>query len=441
MKVCVIGSGYVGLVAGACFADTGNTVTCADIDRKKIDGLKENILPIYEPGLREIVVRNQADGRLVFTTDVAQAIKDNDVIFIAVGTPPDEDGSADLKHVAAVAKTIGENMNGFKVVVDKSTVPVGTADVVTEIISSKTDHEFAVVSNPEFLKEGAAVNDFLKPDRIVIGTDNERAQKMMAQLYGPFQRTSNRIIFMTVRSAEMTKYAANAMLATRISFMNEVSRLCEDVGADVDDVRRGIGSDPRIGTKFLFPGVGFGGSCFPKDVRALLETGKKNGLDMDILRAVLRVNEHQKMRLVERVVERFGEDLSGLTFAVWGLAFKPQTDDMREAPAITIINALLERGAQVRATDPVAIEKAKDVFGDTITFFEGDYDTVEGADALLVVTEWPEYRNPDFDRLKNLLKAPVVFDGRNLYDPRRMAELGVEHVSIGRHTSAYYADK
>lgn len=432
MKVCIIGSGYVGLVAGACFADTGNTVTCADIDEGKIAGLKENILPIFEPGLQEIVVRNQDDGRLIFTTDVAKAVRDNDVIFIAVGTPPGEDGSADLQHVCAVAETIGENLNGYKVIVDKSTVPVGTADTVRDLIRSKTEEEFAVVSNPEFLKEGAAINDFVKPDRVVIGTDDERARQIMARLYEPFQRTSNRIIFMDVRSAEMTKYAANAMLATRISFMNEVARLCEDVGADVNAVRMGIGSDPRIGPKFLFPGVGFGGSCFPKDVRALMGTGARFNHEMHILRAVFAVNERQKMRLVERVVEHFGEDLSGMTFAVWGLAFKPNTDDMREAPSITIINALIERGAKIRATDPVAIENARKDFGETIDYVDNDYDTVEGADALLVVTEWSEYRNPDFDRLKALLKNPVIFDGRNLYDPGRMAEQGITHYSIGR---------
>lgn len=432
MKVCVIGSGYVGLVAGACFADTGNTVTCADIDEKKIAGLKENVLPIFEPGLQEIVERNQDDGRLTFTTDVASAIRASDVIFIAVGTPPDEDGSADLKHVLAVAKTIGDNLNGYKVVVDKSTVPVGTADLVAKTIAERTDQAFAVVSNPEFLKEGAAINDFLKPDRIVIGTDDERAREIMANLYGPFQRTSDRIIFMTVRSAEMTKYAANAMLATRISFMNEIARLCEEVGADVDHVRRGIGSDPRIGPKFLFPGIGFGGSCFPKDVRALMDTGVKNGQEMDILKAVFAVNEKQKMRLVERVVEHFGDDLSGLTFAVWGLAFKPQTDDMREAPAITIIDALLSRGARVKANDPVATENAQTIFGDRIAYVDNDYETAEGADALLVLTEWPEYRNPDFLRLKSLLKNPVIFDGRNVYEPSRMASLGFTHVPIGR---------
>ncbi len=432
MKVGVIGSGYVGLVAGACFADTGATVICADIDEGKIDGLKENVLPIYEPGLREIVVRNQDDGRLSFTTDVGRAIRDSTILFIAVGTPPDEDGSADLKHVLAVAATIGDNLNDFKVIVDKSTVPVGTADRVCAAIRSRTDGDFAVVSNPEFLKEGAAMEDFRKPDRIVIGTDDERARDLMGQLYAPFQRTSDRILYMDVRSAEMTKYAANAMLATRISFMNEISRLCEEVGADVDSVRRGIGSDPRIGSKFLFPGVGFGGSCFPKDVRALVGTGQEHGQAMDILQAVFRVNERQKKRLGERVVQHCGEDLTGRTFGVWGLAFKPRTDDMREAPSITVIGDLLARGARVRAHDPVAMDNARGIFGDTIEYVDNEYAAVEGADGLIVVTEWSEYRNPDFVQLKSLLAQPVVFDGRNLYDPRRMAELGFTHYSIGR---------
>ena len=439
MKVCVIGSGYVGLVAAACFADTGNDVISADIDANKIAGLKENILPIYEPGLKEIVVRNQGAGRLHFTTDVADGIQKCDIIFIAVGTPPDEDGSADLKHVSAVAGTIGDNLNGYKVVVNKSTVPVGTGDIVAQIIAGRSDGEFTVVSNPEFLKEGAAVHDFLKPDRIIIGTEDERAREMMSALYAPYQRTSNRIQFMDVRSAEMTKYAANAMLATRISFMNEISRLCDEVGADVASVRRGIGSDPRIGNKFLFPGVGFGGSCFPKDVRALVGTAEQHGQEMDILKAVFRVNERQKMRLVERVVEQFGEDLTGKTFAVWGLAFKPETDDMREAPSITIINALLARGAKVQAHDPVAAETAHVVFGDTITYAEGAYEALDGAEALLVVTEWKAYRTPDFGRVRSLLRNPVVFDGRNLYDPRSMAEAGFTHVSIGRPPSSRYA--
>lgn len=432
MKVCVIGSGYVGLVAGACFSDTGNDVTCADISEEKVEALKAGVIPIYEPGLHEIVERNSKVGRLTFTTDVAQAIRDNDVIFIAVGTPMDGEGAADLQHVKAVAEIIGDNLNGFKVIVDKSTVPVGTADMVMEIISSRTTGEFAVVSNPEFLKEGAAVQDFLKPDRIVIGTDSERGREVMARLYAPFQRTSNRIIFMDLRSAEMTKYAANAMLATRISFMNEVARLCEEVGADVDMVRRGVGSDPRIGSKFLFPGVGFGGSCFPKDLRALIQTGREYGRDMKVLRAVVEVNEAQKVRLVERIVEEFGEDLSGRTFALWGLAFKPETDDMREAPSIEIIRGLRERGATVRAHDPVAIETAKAAITDEVEYTSDNYEALKDADALIVVTEWSQYRTPDFSRIKSLLKKPVIFDGRNLYRPELLEELGFSHYSIGR---------
>ncbi len=440
MKVCVIGSGYVGLVAGACFADTGNRVVCADVNEAKIEGLKRNELPIYEPGLQEIVVRNQADGRLIFTTDVDDAIRRSDVIFIAVGTPQGEDGSADLQYVQAVAEKIGDNLNGYKVVVDKSTVPVGTADMVTSIIASRTTGDFAVVSNPEFLKEGAAIQDFLKPDRIIIGTDDPQARKIMAQLYAPFQRTSNRIYFMDARSAEMTKYAANAMLATRISFMNEISRLCEEVGADVTQVRHGIGSDPRIGNKFLFPGVGFGGSCFPKDLKALISIGSDYGQEMTILKSVVAVNERQKMRLVERVVEHFGEDLSGRTFAVWGLAFKPATDDMREAPSLTIIPALLARGARVRATDPVAIENAQHDLPDDVVFCEDNYQTCEGCDALLVVTEWTEFRQPDFDRIGALLKNRVIFDGRNLYDPEQLGDAGFTHYSIGRPTGEPVAE-
>lgn len=432
MKVCVIGSGYVGLVAGACFADTGNDVTCADISEEKIEALNNNVIPIYEPGLSEIVARNAREGRLTFTTDVAGAIRDNDIVFVAVGTPQDEDGSADLQHVKAVAESIGDNLNGFKVIVDKSTVPVGTADIVSSIVASRATGEFAVVSNPEFLKEGAAVQDFLKPDRIIIGTDDERARDIMARLYAPFQRTSERIIFMDVRSAEMTKYAANAMLATRISFMNEVARLCEEVGANVDLVRRGIGSDPRIGNKFLFPGVGFGGSCFPKDLKALIQTGREYNTEMTVLGAVVEVNERQKNRLVERVVEVFGEDLSGKRFALWGLAFKPETDDMREAPSLRIVEGLRARGATVVGHDPVARKTAGQVFGDSIEFADDNYEAADGADALLLVTEWAQYRTPDFARLKNLLRQPIIFDGRNLYKPERMAELGFDHFSIGR---------
>jgi UDPglucose 6-dehydrogenase len=428
----VIGSGYVGLVAGACFSDTGNDVTCADISEEKVEALKAGVIPIYEPGLHEIVERNSENGRLHFTTDVPSAIRDNDVIFIAVGTPMDGEGAADLQYVRNVAETIGDNLNGYKVIVDKSTVPVGTADMVTNIIATRATGEFSVVSNPEFLKEGAAVQDFLKPDRIIIGTDDERARDVMGRLYAPFQRTSNRIIHMDVRSAEMTKYAANAMLATRISFMNDIARLCEEVGADVDYVRRGVGSDPRIGSKFLFPGVGFGGSCFPKDLRALIQTGREYNRDMKVLKAVVDVNRAQKVRLVERVVEQFGEDLSDKTFALWGLAFKPETDDMREAPSIEIVKGLKERGATVRGHDPVALKTAEEVLGDDVEYYSDNYAALKDADALIVVTEWSQYRTPDFDRIKTLLETPVIFDGRNLYRPDLLEELGFTHYSIGR---------
>jgi len=432
MRLCVIGSGYVGLVAAACFADTGNSVLCADIDEAKIAGLKEGKLPIYEPGLDELVARNARDGRLVFTTDVGDAIERSEIVFIAVGTPPGEDGAADLSHVLAVAETIAKHLNGYKVIVNKSTVPVGTGDRVFETIAAHTTGEFAVVSNPEFLKEGAAIEDFLRPDRIVVGTDDDRARELMRELYAPYQRTGERMHFMDVRSAEMTKYASNAMLATRISFMNEVARLCEDVGADVTRVRKAVGADPRIGPKFLFPGVGFGGSCFPKDLRALVNIGEQYGQSMEILRSVIAVNERQKMRLVERVIEHFGEDLSAFTFAVWGLSFKPGTDDMREAPSITIIRALRDRGATIRATDPIALETGREAIGDDVAYFESDYETVEGVDALLVVTEWPEFRSPDFERLRALMRQPIIFDGRNLYDSDRLARLGFAHYAIGR---------
>ncbi|TVQ95730.1 MAG: UDP-glucose/GDP-mannose dehydrogenase family protein [Deltaproteobacteria bacterium] len=432
MKLCIVGSGYVGLVAAACFANSGNRVRSVDIDHAKIDGLRRNELPIYEPGLQEIVARNQADGRLSFSTDVAEAIRESDVIFIAVGTPQDEDGSADLRHVCSVAETVADNLDRFKVIVNKSTVPVGTADLVTNLVAARTTGDFTVVSNPEFLKEGTAVQDFKYPDRVIVGTDDPRARDIMGRLYEPFSRTRNRVMFMDVRSAEMSKYAANAMLATRISFMNEIAGLCEKVGADVEMVRRGIGSDPRIGSKFLFPGVGFGGSCFPKDVRALVETARQYDQPLDILRAVWDANERQKNHLVDLVCQHFGQDLADITLAVWGLAFKPETDDMREAPSLTIIDGLLQRGATVRVTDPVAMDNARRLLGDRVTYIEDDYETLQGADALLVVTEWPEFRTPDFERMRNALRRPVVFDGRNLYEPDRMQKHGFVHFSIGR---------
>ncbi|HEX9935477.1 MAG TPA: UDP-glucose/GDP-mannose dehydrogenase family protein [Longimicrobium sp.] len=440
MHIAVIGSGYVGLVAGACLAETGNDVVCADIDAGKIERLNRGELPIYEPGLEPLVERNLQEGRLRFTTDVAGAVREAEVIFIAVGTPPGEDGSADLQHVLAVAGTIGRNLPAEgpeKIVITKSTVPVGTADKVREAIRRHTDRPFHVCSNPEFLKEGAAVQDFLKPDRVVVGVDSEHARERLAELYAPFVRTGNPILFMDIASAEITKYAANAMLATRISFMNMVARLCESVGADVNLVRAGIGSDARIGPSFLFAGIGYGGSCFPKDVKALVHTLQARGIDAGILEAVEHVNAGQKGLLVERVREVYGDDLTGRTFAVWGLAFKPETDDMREAPSLTIVRALAQAGARVRAHDPEARHEAPRYFADlmetgALELCERNYDCLEDADALLVLTEWSPYRVPDFERIRSLLKEPVVFDGRNLWDPQRMAELGFRYLSVGR---------
>ena len=431
MKIVVVGTGYVGLVAGACFAETGGDVTCADLDAKKIEGLTRNVLPIYEPGLDALVERNQAQGRLRFTTDVAAAIRQADVVFIAVGTPPDEDGSADLSHVLAVAETIGKNLTREAVVVTKSTVPVGTADKVRAAVAKHAKFPFHVVSNPEFLKEGAAVDDFLKPDRVVLGVDSDFARTAMTELYGPFVRTGKPVIFMDIASAEMTKYAANAMLATRISFMNEVANLCEKVGANVDLVRKGIGSDARIGPSFLFPGPGYGGSCFPKDVKALLKTSEDVGAPMRVLRAVEDANDHQKTRLFAKLAGTLGE-LRGTRVALWGLAFKAQTDDMRESPALTLIEALLAAGATVVAHDPAAMHEARRRLGATITYAATNYDACTGADALVVVTDWNEYRFPDFARIKAALRRPVVIDGRNLYDPAKMEQLGFTYRSIGR---------
>ncbi|HEX8907327.1 MAG TPA: UDP-glucose/GDP-mannose dehydrogenase family protein [Longimicrobiaceae bacterium] len=443
MQIAVVGSGYVGLVAGACLADTGNDVVCADIDQGKVERLNRGELPIYEPGLEPLVERNLADGRLRFTTDVAGAVRDAEVIFIAVGTPPGEDGSADLQHVLAVADTIGRAMpddGPEKIVITKSTVPVGTADKVREAIRRHTTRTFHVCSNPEFLKEGAAVQDFLKPDRVVIGVDSEHARERLAELYAPFVRTGNPILFMDIASAEITKYAANAMLATRISFMNTMARLCEAVGADVNLVRAGIGSDDRIGPSFLFAGIGYGGSCFPKDVKALVHTLRSRGIDSSILDGVEQVNAEQKRVLVERVHEVLGADLTGRTLAVWGLAFKPETDDMREAPSLTIVRALCRAGARVRAHDPEARHEAPRYFADlletgALELCERNYDCLDGADALLVLTEWAPYRVPDFERMRSLLREPLVFDGRNLWDPARMAELGFRYVSIGRRAA------
>ena len=431
MKIGVIGSGYVGLVLGACLAETGNEVICADVNEAKIEGLKKNILPIYEPGLEEYVERNQADGRLSFTTDVRSAIADSDVVFIAVGTPPDEDGSADLRYVLAVADQIGEHMNGELVVVTKSTVPVGTAERVQEAVARKARFPFHVCSNPEFLKEGAAVDDFMKPDRVVLGVASQHAQDVMEEVYAPFVRTGKPIIFMDVASAEMTKYAANAMLATRISFMNEIANVCERVGANVDLVRKGIGSDSRIGPSFLFPGPGYGGSCFPKDVKALVRTAAAVGTPLQVLEAVEAANDRQKTRLFEKVSRALGT-VRGARVAVWGLSFKPRTDDMRESPALVLIDALREAGATVCAHDPVAIHEARRRLGDSIEFAESSYDALRGADALVVVTDWNEYRHPDFERMKDLLRRPIIIDGRNLYDPDRMRFLGITYFSIGR---------
>ncbi len=437
MKVSVVGTGYVGLVAGTCFADSGNEVICVDIDTKKIDMLNNGKVPIYEPGLEEMIKRNVEQDRLSFTTDIKKAVQSSQIIFIAVGTPPDEDGSADLQYVLAVAKDIGTHMNGFKVVVDKSTVPVGTADKVRAEIEKHTKEEFAVVSNPEFLKEGAAIDDFMKPDRVVIGTDNEEAAEIMRNLYAPFVRTGKPIIVMDIRSAELTKYTANAMLATKISFMNEIANLCDAVGANVEMVRKGIGSDRRIGPHFIFPGPGYGGSCFPKDVQAIIRTANEYGKHLRILEAVEKVNDSQKTVLMDKIRSYFKKELKGKTFAVWGLSFKPNTDDMRESPAIYMIRALADEGAKILAHDPEALAEAEWRFEDLIKegkveLVKKRYDALEGADGLLVMTEWNAFREPDFYLIKETLNHPVIFDGRNLYNPDRMKKLGIDYHSIGR---------
>ncbi|MEX2156325.1 MAG: UDP-glucose/GDP-mannose dehydrogenase family protein [Gemmatimonadales bacterium] len=431
MKVAVVGTGYVGLVVGACLAETGNDVVCADVDAAKIKGLKKSKLPIYEPGLEPIVLRNQREGRLTFTTDVADAVERAEVVFIAVGTPPDEDGSADLQHVLAVATTIGQHMNTPKVVVTKSTVPVGTAQKVRAQIARETKTPFHVCSNPEFLKEGAAVEDFMKPDRVVVGVDSPEAARVIEELYAPFVRTGNPLIVMDIPSAEMTKYAANAMLATRISFMNQMARLCEAVGADVTQVRRGIGSDRRIGQGFLFPGPGYGGSCFPKDVKALIRTASDQEVPLDILTAVETANQRQKQVLLEKLQRHLG-DLKDRTIAVWGLAFKAETDDVRESPALVLVEALLAAGARVQVHDPAAMESAARHLGTRVGYAAHAFDALPGADALAIVTEWLEYRNPDFAKVKQLLQRPLIVDGRNLYDPLKMGRLGFTYDSIGR---------
>jgi len=439
MKVTVVGTGYVGLVTGACLAEMGNHVVCLDVDERKIRILNEGGIPIHEPGLEQIVKRNVAAGRLQFTTDIPAAAAHGTLQFIGVGTPPDEDGSADLQYVVAAATNIGRYMTDYKVIVDKSTVPVGTADKVRAAVSAALAArdvaiDFAVVSNPEFLKEGAAVEDCMRPDRIVVGADDERAILLMRALYTPFMRNHDRLQVMDVKSAEFTKYAANAMLATRISFMNELARLAERVGADIEMVRRGIGSDPRIGTHFLYPGTGYGGSCFPKDVKALIQTGRQNGITLELLQAVEDVNDRQKLVLVDKIVAEFGEDLSGRTLALWGLSFKPNTDDMREAPSRVIIAELSRRGAAIQAYDPVAAEEATRVLQGTpgLRFADSQAAALEGADALVIVTEWKEFRTPDFDGIKAALKRPLVFDGRNLYEPALMRALGIDYRAIGR---------
>ncbi len=432
MHVSVIGTGYVGLVVGAGLAEMGNDVICADIDERKIAMLSAGEIPIYEPGLESMVSRNLEEGRLTFTTDLPHAVRESDIIFIAVGTPEGEDGSADLQHVLAVAREIGRHMNAEKVVITKSTVPVGTAARVRAAIEAETEHRAHVCSNPEFLKEGAAVDDFMKPDRVVIGVDSEEARSALEELYGPFVRTGNPLIFMDIASAEITKYAANAMLATRISFMNMVSRLCAAVGADVDKVRQGVGTDDRIGSSFLFAGVGYGGSCFPKDVKALIRTMQEQGVDSAILDAVEALNAGQKRLILDAITERFGSDLSGRTVAVWGLAFKPGTDDMREATSVVVIEGLLQRGARVQAHDPVAMDNARRWFGDRVLFTQSNYDALHEADALVILTEWQPYRRPDFERMRNLLTSAVIFDGRNLFNPDKMKGLGFEYWSVGR---------
>lgn len=436
MKITIVGTGYVGLVTGTCFSEVGIDVTCVDIDQKKIDGLKEGIMPIYEPGLEAMVSRNVEKGRLHFSTSLKESIQESEAVFIAVGTPPGEDGSADLKYVLAVAREVGQNMTDYLVVVTKSTVPVGTAEKVkTEVAKAlkarNSELTFDIASNPEFLKEGAAIQDFLKPDRIVVGTESDRAKKIMEKLYKPFLLNGHPTIFMDVPSAEMTKYAANSMLATKISFMNDIANLCEIMGADVNMVRKGIGSDTRIGTKFIYPGVGYGGSCFPKDVKALIKTAEEHGYPMRVLKSVEAVNNDQKSVLVSKVKQHFGEDLTGKTFAVWGLSFKPKTDDMREAPSLVIINELKALGAEVKAFDPIAMEEAKRDLGETVTYTADEYEALVDADALLLVTEWPEFRIPNFKVVSKLMKNKVIFDGRNIYDKDELKSLGYSYYGIG----------
>jgi len=432
MKIAVVGTGYVGLVTGTCFAETGNQVTCVDIDKNKVDKLSNGQITIYEPGLEKIFLRNLKEGRLHFTTNLAEGVKDATIVFLALPTPPGEDGSADLKYILGVADDLGKILTDYKVIVDKSTVPVGTADKVQAAIAKNFKGEFAVVSNPEFLREGVAVDDFMKPDRVVVGTSDERAKKIMTDLYAPFVRSGNPVIFMDEKSAELTKYAANSFLAVKISFMNEIARLCERLGADVDMVRKGIGSDERIGKRFLFPGIGYGGSCFPKDVQALVKSSSEVEYDFEILNAVMKVNEEQKLFLMPKINAYFNNDLKGKRFALWGLAFKPNTDDIREAPALYMIDALTEAGATVHAYDPEAMPNVKQIVGDKIDFAESQYDALENADALIIATEWSEFRTPEFEKISSMLKNKVIFDGRNVYDRAQMKELGFFYESVGR---------
>jgi UDPglucose 6-dehydrogenase len=443
MKISVIGTGYVGLVTGTCLAESGSHVICMDIDKKKIDLLNAGSVPIYEPGLEELIKRNVAHGRLSFTTDIRSAVRKADIIFIAVGTPPGEDGSADLKYVLGAARDIGTHLSGYTVVINKSTVPVGTGDKVRTAIAGRTRQKFDVVSNPEFLKEGAAIEDFMKPDRVVIGTESHRAAAMMQELYAPFVRTGKPILIMDIKSAEMTKYASNAMLATKISFINEMAVICASLGADIDSVRKGMGYDRRIGFEFLFPGVGYGGSCFPKDVKALVQTAKDNGVDAKVLRSVEAVNERQKSQLSSMILRHFTgtgakkaavvkKPLEGKMIAVWGLSFKPNTDDMREAPSVVIINNLLRAGAAVRAHDPIAEHEARKIFKNRIGIMQDGYEALRGADALAIVTEWNEFRKPDFQKIKKLMRKPVIFDGRNIYNQEELRKLGFTYYGIGR---------
>jgi UDPglucose 6-dehydrogenase len=441
MKIVIVGSGYVGLVTGACFSEVGINVTCVDIDKKKIENLNNGIIPIFEPGLEDMINRNVKKQRLTFTTDIKEAIQDCEVVFIAVGTPPDEDGSADLKYVLSVARDCGRNMNDYLLIVTKSTVPVGTSEKVRkaaqeELDKRKVSIDFDVASNPEFLKEGAAIDDFLKPDRIVIGLESPRAEELMKSLYKPFTLNGHPLIFMDITSAEMTKYAANSMLAAKISFMNDIANLCEIVGADINLVRKGIGSDSRIGNKFIYPGIGYGGSCFPKDVQALIRTAGEYNYELRVLKAVEAVNKDQKMVIYNKIMNYFDGDIQGKTIAIWGLSFKPQTDDMREAPSLVIINMLLEAGAKVKAYDPVAMKEARHHFGETISYVEDQYEALIDADGLAILTEWPEFRVPNFKIIKKLLNTPVIFDGRNIYDKAEMSRNGFNYYCIGVQTSS-----